>query len=84
MWSTIFSLIVCDEYIIEECNPYLGESLPKNEYIIKKEMNDWIQGNSDKFNAVTSYMVKMREHKHWRVRLQLVSSCDILLNKCTR
>ncbi|VVC45407.1 Hypothetical protein CINCED_3A002913 [Cinara cedri] len=29
-------------------------------------------------------MIKTREHKHWRVRLQLVSSCDVLLNKCIR
>lgn len=84
MWSTVFSLIVCDEHIIEESNPYLGESLSKNENGAKNELNNWIQDNSDKFNVVISHMIKSREHKHWRVRLQLVSSCDIILNKCTR
>lgn len=70
--------------MIEDGNPYLGELLTKNESDIKKKINDWIQENSKNFILVESFMNKAREHQHWRVRLQLVSSCDVLLNKCTR
>lgn len=84
LWSTITSLIICDNHVIEDSNPYLGESHNKNENDSKKKLNDWIQENCKYFNLVESYMNKTREHQHWRVRLQLISSCDVLLNKCTR
>lgn len=77
------SLIVCDEHIIDECNPYLCESNSKNENGVSK-LNDWIQENKDKFRLVTTKMISTRDHQHWRVRFQLVSSCDMLLNKCSR
>lgn len=70
--------------MIEDCNPYLGKELvSKNENEDKKKLNDWIQENRVNFNLVTSHMNKTREHGHWRVRFQLVSSCDVLLTKCT-
>lgn len=84
MWSTVTSLIVCDDCVIEDYNPYISESPSKPENTDKKKLNNWIQENSDKFNQVSSHMNKAREHQHWRVRLQLVSSSDVLLNKCTR
>lgn len=62
----------------------MGEVLSINENDDKIKLSDWIQENSDNFNLVTSHMSKTREHQHWRVRFQLVRSCDILLNKCTR
>ncbi|XP_027842762.2 TELO2-interacting protein 1 homolog [Aphis gossypii] len=84
LWSTITSLIICDEYVIEDCNPYLEKSICNdNENDDKQKLNDWIQENRTNFNLVATHMNKTREHQHWRVRLQLVSSCDVLLSKCT-
>lgn len=73
-------MIICDDHIIED--PYSVESI--NEINCKKNLKNWIQENSDKVNLITPHMIKTREHQHWKVRLQLVSSCEILLNKCTR
>lgn len=84
LWSTITSLIICDGHMLEDCNPFLGELLPKNENGAEKQLNDWIQENSDNFHLVSSLMTKTREHQHWRVRLQLAESCDLVINKCTR
>lgn len=70
--------------MIEDCNTYLGESICNVKNDDKKILNDWIQENSTNFNLVATHMIKTREHQHWRVRLQLVSSCDVLLSKCTR
>ena len=70
--------------MIEDYNPYLGESICNDKNNDKKKLNDWIQGNGTNFNLVATYMTKTREHQHWRVRLQLVSSCNVLLSKCTR
>lgn len=70
--------------MIEDCNPYLGESISNVKNDDKKILNDWIQENRANFNLVVTHMIKTREHQHWRVRLQLVSSCDVLLGKCTR
>jgi len=71
--------------VIESCNPYLNKELDsKNENDNKKKLNDWIQENSVHFNLVTAHMIKTSEHQHWRVRLQLVNCCDLLLTKCTR
>ncbi|XP_060879820.1 TELO2-interacting protein 1 homolog isoform X1 [Metopolophium dirhodum] len=83
LWSTITSLIICDDHVIEDCNTYLGESICNVKNDDKKILNDWIQENSTNFNLVATHMIKTREHQHWRVRLQLVSSCDVLLSKCT-
>lgn len=85
LWSTITSLIICDDHIIEDCNPYLGKMiLEYNENDTKRKLNEWIKENNENFKLVASHMNKTREHQHWRVRLQLVNSCDILLNKCSR
>lgn len=84
LWSTVTSLIICDDYVIEDYNPYISESPSKAENTDKKILNDWIKENSNNFNLVNTHMNKAREHQHWRVRLQLVSSSDVLLNKCTR
>lgn len=84
LWSTITFLIICDDHVLKDYNPYLCELLPINENDVQKELNDWIQENSENFQLVSSLMTKLREHQHWRVRLQLVSSCDFVLNKCTR
>uniref|UniRef100_A0A2H8TQG4 TELO2-interacting protein 1 n=2 Tax=Melanaphis sacchari TaxID=742174 RepID=A0A2H8TQG4_9HEMI len=83
LWSTITSLIICDEHVIEDCNPYLEKSLCNDRNDDKKKLNDWIQENRTNFNLVATHMTKTREHQHWRVRLQLVISCDVLLSKCT-
>lgn len=77
------SLIVCDEHIIDDCNPYLNESNSKNKNCNSK-LNDWIQENKDNLSSVISQIILVRDHQHWRVRLQLVSSCDMLLKKCSR
>lgn len=82
LWSTITSLIICDDHVIEDCNPYLGESISSVKKDDKKIINDWIQENRTNFNLVATHMIKTREHQHWRVRLQLVRSCDELLSKC--
>lgn len=88
LWSTITSLIICDDHVIEDTHlmdPYLGKpNCEHDENDMKKKLNEWIKENSENFNLVNSHMNKTREHQHWRVRLQLVSSCNILLNKCTR
>jgi len=84
LWSIITSLLICDDHILEDCNPYINEVLFKSENDLKKKLNDWIQENNTNISLVTSQMIKTREHQHWRVRYQLVSSCDILLHKCTR
>lgn len=88
LWSTITSLIVCDDHIIEDTHlmdPYLGKlNYEHDENDLKKKLNEWIKENCENFYFVNSHMNKTREHQHWRVRLQLVSSCNILLNKCTR
>jgi len=76
--------MVCDNHILNDSNAYLGELDPKNENDSKKKLNDWIIENSDNFNLVALSMNKTKEHQHWRVRLQLVSSCDVLLKKCSR
>lgn len=71
--------------MIEDCNPYLEKSICNdNKNDDKQKLNDWIQENRTNFNLVATHMNKTREHQHWRVRLQLVSSCDVLLSKCTR
>lgn len=70
--------------MIEDCNPYLGESISSVKKDDKKIINDWIQENRTNFNLVATHMIKTREHQHWRVRLQLVRSCDELLSKCAR
>lgn len=75
-------MVICDEYVIENHNPYLVKSEPKINNETKYE--GWIQDNSNKINQVTTLMIKTRDHQHWRVRLQLVISCEVLLNKCTR
>lgn len=84
MWSTVTSLIVCDDYMLEDHNPYLIQSCSQNKNDSRKKLNDWILENSVNFNLVATQMCNVREHHHWRARLQLVSSCDLILNKCTR
>lgn len=71
--------------MIEDCNPYLEKSICNdNKNNDKQKLNDWIKENRTNFSLVATHMNKTREHQHWRVRLQLVSSCDVLLSKCTR
>lgn len=73
-------------------NPYLDKLNFKNKNENKiedeneniKKLSDWIQENLINFNFVASNIIKSREHNHWRVRLQLVNSCDVLLNTCTK
>lgn len=76
--------MVCNNHILKDNSAYLGELDFKNENDSKKKLNDWIIENSDNFNLVALHMNKTKEHQHWRVRLQLVCSCDVLLKKCSR
>lgn len=76
--------MVCDNYIHENNNAYLNESDIKNKNAYEKKLNDWIIEHNDKFNLVAVNMNKTKEHQHWRVKLQLVSSCNELLKNCTR
>ncbi|XP_050532254.1 TELO2-interacting protein 1 homolog [Daktulosphaira vitifoliae] len=84
LWSSITSLIICDENFIVESNQYYkNPNKNKNFYEELKIISDWIKENNQNFKLVASQLIKTREHHHWRVRLQLAISCDILLNKCT-
>lgn len=85
LWSTITSLMVCDDHIIEESSAHLCKLTSEHDQNdMKKKVSEWIKENSSNFKLVNSHMIKTREHHHWRVRLQLVKSCNILLNKCIR
>ncbi|XP_050436981.1 TELO2-interacting protein 1 homolog [Adelges cooleyi] len=88
LWSSITSLLICDDHVvIEDGNPYnkhLKTQVSKSLSDEEKQLNGWIKENNKQFKVVLSYMIKTREHQHWRVRLQLVTSCNLLLNKCSR